>query len=71
MAKKRKLKPLLARSIERHLERHLKTAEAYLVDGAPHSALCHVKAAQLVLKGEPVPIGPEFWKLAGTANSID
>lgn len=53
------LSPRQARRVDVHLE----AAAAYLSDGARTSALCHIAAAQRVLRGRSVPRGPEFWTL--------
>jgi hypothetical protein len=64
-----KPKPLSARATGR-LRSHIELAQIYLEDGARHSALCHIIAAQLVLDGKPVPRGPKIWTLAPAPGVI-
>jgi hypothetical protein len=58
------------------IRHHVDLAEIYLEDGARHSALCHIIAAQRVLDGKSVPRGPKIWTLAPapkviTVQSVD
>jgi hypothetical protein len=52
------------------IRRFVDLAQIYLEDGARHSALCNIIAAQRVLDGKPIPRGPKFWTLAPAPKVI-